>query len=285
MRKRKGINELVIPGIIVAIVFLLMIVRGAPIIPSFFSAGIILMIMVLSQKTYQAKYLKATRKRYAFMTEERAFNNTIYVLIAAIVKADGKSSPEEFKYIRKSLSLHFKEQSVDRQMAYIKKLAAADDFQINGVCHFINMNYLLPEKIQLLHFLTGIITANGLLTEKEQNYLYDICMKIKVPPTSLKGIYRMFDFLTEEELKNRQKRKEEKTVRSSSFQIAKSLEILGLNSNATDKEIKKAYRKLAKLHHPDKLIHLGKEHQKSAEEKFLAISDAYEYLKSVKGFN
>ncbi len=49
--------------------------------------------------------------------------------------------------------------------------------------------------------------------------------------------------------------------------------ILGLSKNASDEEIKKAYRKLAMKHHPDHA-----KGDKSAEEKFKEISEAYAVL-------
>lgn len=49
--------------------------------------------------------------------------------------------------------------------------------------------------------------------------------------------------------------------------------ILGVDRNATEEEIKKVYRKLAKQYHPD--AHPG---DKAAEEKFKEISEAYEVL-------
>ena len=55
--------------------------------------------------------------------------------------------------------------------------------------------------------------------------------------------------------------------------------ILEIESSATDSEIKKAYRKMAVKYHPDKVAHLGKEIQKTAEEKFKAVSDAYSEIK------
>ena len=51
-------------------------------------------------------------------------------------------------------------------------------------------------------------------------------------------------------------------------------EVLGVERNASDKDISNAYRKLAKEHHPD--IHPG---DKAAEDRFKEISAAYQVLK------
>ena len=50
-------------------------------------------------------------------------------------------------------------------------------------------------------------------------------------------------------------------------------EILGVKKTATEEEIKKAYRNLAKKHHPDK-----NKGNKEAENKFKEISEAYAVL-------
>ncbi len=51
-------------------------------------------------------------------------------------------------------------------------------------------------------------------------------------------------------------------------------EVLGVNKTATDDELKKAYRKLAKKYHPDANL----DNKKEAEEKFKEVSEAYENL-------
>ena len=61
-------------------------------------------------------------------------------------------------------------------------------------------------------------------------------------------------------------------------------EVLGVSKNADEKEIKKAYRKMAKKYHPDKVAQLGKEHQQGAEEKFRQVQEAYETLQKERGF-
>ena len=55
-------------------------------------------------------------------------------------------------------------------------------------------------------------------------------------------------------------------------------DVLGVSKDASQDDVKKAYRKLAKKHHPD----VNKDDTKAAEEKFKNISEAYEVLADPK---
>jgi len=54
--------------------------------------------------------------------------------------------------------------------------------------------------------------------------------------------------------------------------------VLGVPRDATQEEIKKAYRQLANKYHPDKVEHLGDEFKKLAETRFKEIEAAYREL-------
>jgi uncharacterized membrane protein YkvA (DUF1232 family) len=56
-------------------------------------------------------------------------------------------------------------------------------------------------------------------------------------------------------------------------------EILGIENDSTQEDIKKAYRQLAGKYHPDKVEHLGDEFKALAEKRFKKIQQAYEELR------
>ncbi|MFZ5469545.1 MAG: TerB family tellurite resistance protein [Myxococcota bacterium] len=58
---------------------------------------------------------------------------------------------------------------------------------------------------------------------------------------------------------------------------------LGVSPEASDEEIKSAYRRLALLHHPDKVAHLGPGAVSVAARRFREINQAYEEIRKLRG--
>jgi len=54
--------------------------------------------------------------------------------------------------------------------------------------------------------------------------------------------------------------------------------VLNVDRDASPEEIKNAYKQLANKYHPDKVLHLGEELKKMAEERFKEIQEAYREL-------
>lgn len=58
--------------------------------------------------------------------------------------------------------------------------------------------------------------------------------------------------------------------------------ILGVDKNANEDEIKKAYRKRALVHHPDRHSSATEEEKKEQEKKFKEVGEAYGVLTDAK---
>ncbi|MDX1471633.1 MAG: DnaJ domain-containing protein, partial [Flavobacteriaceae bacterium] len=114
---------------------------------------------------------------------------------------------------------------------------------------------------QLLHFLFGIARADGIVTDSEERQIYTIAGYLGISPKDYRSIKAMFY-----------------------NQKDNAYKILEIEKSATIEEIKAAYRKMAKKYHPDRVMHLGKEHQEGAEEKFRQVQQAYEQLQKERNF-
>jgi DnaJ like chaperone protein len=119
-----------------------------------------------------------------------------------------------------------------------------------------------PSRLQLLHFLFGIAKADGMVTDNEVKVIQTLANYLAISSRDFESIKAMFY--------------------SSSDAAYKILEI---DKNASVEDIKKAYRKMAKKYHPDKVAHLGEEHQKGAEDKFKQVQKAYDSIQKERGFN
>jgi DnaJ like chaperone protein len=121
---------------------------------------------------------------------------------------------------------------------------------------------MTPEvRTQLVHYLFGIAKADGDVGTAELNVISRIATMLGIPAVEFESLRNMFYRNVDSDYK-----------------------ILGIEESATDDEVKKAYRKMAVAHHPDKVAHMGEEYLKGAQEKFQRIQDAYEAIKKRRGF-
>ena len=187
------------------------------------------------------------------------FNVSLLVLTAAIMKADGTVKKSELEYVKKFYVANF---GVEGAKHYIQLLGdiLKKDFDVQEVSRQIGRFMDYSARLQLMHYLFGIALADGNIDKSEVEMIEQIAMAMGLGATDFQSIKAMFVKDTESAYK-----------------------ILGIQSSATNEEIKTAYREMAKKYHPDKVSHLGEEVKKAAEEKFLKVNEAYETLKKERG--
>ena len=65
--------------------------------------------------------------------------------------------------------------------------------------------------------------------------------------------------------------------------LEEAYKVLGVSPDASDAEVKKAYRRLALEHHPDKVAALGEDIRRAAEKKFQEINAAKDKIWKARG--
>jgi DnaJ like chaperone protein len=204
---------------------------------------------------------ESTRSLGPSRTTEGDFKMSLLVLMACVMKADGRIDKAELAVVKKFLVANFGEQGALEAMPILKKLL---EQQINetDVAAQIGQNLNYSSKLELLHLLFNIAYADGEVVASELATIKRIADVFRIDRLDFESIKAPYM----------------KTVdRDWAY---KSLEI---EPTATNDEIKKAYRRMAMKYHPDKVNDLGEDVKKSATEKFRSINEAYESLKKQRG--
>lgn len=245
-----------------------------------FLAGGLMMIPAFIFQVYLHTIAPNTIYRIiSFFRGKHFFMHHALLLTAAIVKVDGHVSESEKEMIKKALEKHFKSEDVKPYYAKFELLLSSK-LSLKSTCNKIAYKFTPQEKENLLFLLVDLAAADTVLTEAEEKLLKYVALKIGVKMAILYRIIRTHDFAKEksyEEKSREHAQNEPKKPRPNRLKIA--YEALGISEKATDIEIKKAYRKLAKKHHPD----LTSEDKDLAKRKFQILTEAYELIKERRG--
>ena len=189
------------------------------------------------------------------------FAMSLLVLSAAVMKADKKVVKSELEFVRNFFVNQFGEEEGSRLVAMLREILQ-QDINVQEVSIQVGQYTDYAVKLQLIHYLFGIAASDGQYHADEVDLISTISSYMGVPSGDFASIKAMF-------------------VRSTGW----AYDVLEITSNATDDEVKKAYREMAKKHHPDKVTSLGEDVKKAATEKFQKISAAYEEIKKQRGIN
>jgi DnaJ like chaperone protein len=188
------------------------------------------------------------------------FATMLMALSASVMKADGKPLKVELEYIKSFFARQFGPQYTRDHLQVLKHFLEGAEIPLERICNDIKMRTQLEVRIQLLHYLFGIANADSVVAPAEIEILKRIALLLEIPTTDFESVKSMF------------------------YRDAQAdYHVLGIESNATDEEVKKAYRQMAIRYHPDKVSHMGEEYMKGAKEKFQKVQEAYENIKKTRG--
>jgi DnaJ like chaperone protein len=189
------------------------------------------------------------------------FELNLLSLASLVIKADGKVNQSELDYVRQYFVQAYGRERANATFKVFNEVIKSRQVNAQNICTLLRSRTRYESRLQILHFLFSIANADGLVTDPEVKQINSISGFLGIQNRDFESIKAMF-------FKNPDS----------------AYKILEIDRTATDADIKKAYRTMAKKYHPDKLQHMDEAYQKGAEDKFRKVQEAYEQLQKERGF-
>ena len=235
------------------------------------------------------------------------FNYYILVLLAEMMKADSRNLTCELDCVKATIRKLYKTE--EEQKAALKQFQTIleGNYDINEIYRRINEKFDFSAKSDLLIKLLEVAYSDDIFSNIEDFIFTQIRHNLNISRAEYKNIFLYFKVLLKEKKKNHNKQSNSSKSKKSSSKsnnnkktkdednnhnesrisndsyINNAYNILGVSENTPDAEIKKAYRALAIMYHPDKVSALGDEAIRQATESMKQINQAWNIVKEARG--
>ncbi len=183
------------------------------------------------------------------------FELNLLSLCSIVIKADGTVSQREMEYVQQYFVSTYGKERANAIFRTFNEVNKKGEISAERICTYLNQRTRYEVRLQLVHFLFGIAQADGRVSTAEIDKIYDIARYLQLGRRDFESIQAMF-------------------VKS----VDNAYKILEIESGATNDDVKKAYRTMAKKYHPDRVNTENEAIKKGAEEKFKEVQRAYEEI-------
>lgn len=237
-------------------------------------------------------HLYDIRQNFSFQTAhttspetQRVFFETLFRLLGHVAKADGQITPEEISQAEAMMTQSRLTAEHRQQAIGMFKEGAAPGFnrhaQIKAFQAQCGQNSLLRQT--LVMYLIGLALADGRLDQSEREIIAEVAMALGMNRTTLEHLIRMVN--AQAHFRSHSSYSGQGSYQSSSGsapqqELNLAYEALGVGQEISDKDLKRAYRKLMSENHPDKLIGQGvpEDMVQMATERSQEIQAAYDLI-------
>ena len=237
-------------------------------------AGIVLgglfdnMLDAVNSPDAQSAFDYGTSTQHTNNGQRSSFLFSMLVLASYIIKADGKVMHSEMETVRQMLRQNFGETArmqgdeILRRLFDEEKRVGSQQFRqtVLECCQQIARNMDYAQRLQLLNFLVIISKADGRVDPTEVTAMKECAQWMSMSADEVDSMLGM-----------------------GKDDLASAYQVLGVSPDVSDDEVRKAYRRLALEHHPDKVAALGEDIRRAAEKKFQQINDAKERIWKARG--
>ncbi|MEK6152690.1 TerB family tellurite resistance protein [Flavobacteriaceae bacterium 3-367] len=188
------------------------------------------------------------------------FELNLLSLCSIVIKADGQVSQRELDYVRQYFLSTYGKERANAIFRTFNEVIKNREVSAQRICTYLNQRTRYEVRLQLLHFLFGIAQADGQVSTPEIDKIWEIAGFLRVGRSDFESIKAMF-------------------IKSADT----AYKILEIQKSASDDEVKKAYRTMAKKYHPDRVNTENEAIKRGAEEKFKQVQKAYEKIQNERG--
>ena len=209
------------------------------------------------------------------------FFSTTFILIGYLAKADGRVSEEEIDTTQQLMEKMGLTADHKREAIRLFKIGATSDFDPKETLdRFRSICGNRPQLVQMLIiYLINTALADNTLDANEESALRHIAQNLNFSNRAFEQLLGMIkaqeSFGGNYQYHSTQQRTDD---------LANAYKALGIDANASDRDVKKAYRKLMSEYHPDKLIGQGVPDDmiKVATERSQEVQTAYGIIKEAR---
>ena len=187
-------------------------------------------------------------------------NISFLVLVACVMKADGRVLKSEVNFIKPYLVKMYGEEGAKQALQLLKKLLEKE-ISYASVCAQIKLHVNYSTRLEIVHLLLDLANADGDFSEEEKTVIKRIATCLDITASDYMSLEALY-----------------KKTQDPNW----AYRALEIEPSATDDEVKKAYRRMAMKYHPDKVMDAGEQVRQKATEKFRAVNEAYEHIKALR---
>ncbi|HCB63242.1 MAG: hypothetical protein A2W93_11275 [Bacteroidetes bacterium GWF2_43_63] len=189
------------------------------------------------------------------------FRLALLALLAAVMKVDRKNLKVELDFIKQVFTNTFGGQFTKQSMPLLKELLEKD-IPVRDICLQIRSHMDHAARLELVNVLFSLSMIDKELHPAEDDLMKRIAMWLGITEKDYNSMHSVH-------------------IPDAGW----AYKVLEVSSDASDDEVRKAYRRMAMKYHPDRVAHLGDDVAKTAGEKFKAVNKAWEEIKKERKIN
>lgn len=242
-----------------------------------FAGGVVAAVLIDGPKV-----LLPGGRRAAQAKRQEVFLQSLFLMMGRLAKADSQVSQSEINHVEQFMSQMGMSGEHRKQAIASFQEGVKDTFQLDATLN----NFLLVcgSSLQMKHlllvYLAGIALADGKMHPAEQALLSQIATRLGYSERAFEQLILMIQGQNRFRGSAGHQYQQGAKPQGATNTLEEAYQALGVSATDSDRDIKRAYRKLISQYHPDKLIGQGvpEDMIKEATERSKEIHAAYDLI-------